>query len=92
MEIARVYKTSRAKLPIFAEFINRQPELLQRSIVFVETMEYGEEVLEIIHQIHPHFHTYFSGEDAETLKRFAQGDLECLVTCHRLSKESMSSP
>ena len=28
----------------------------------------------------------YSGEQKETLSRFARGDLECLVTCHRLSE------
>lgn len=86
IEIARVYKTSPAKLPVFATFIAQHQDLLKRCIVFVETMEYGESVLDIIHKYRPDFHTYFSGEDAETLKRFAYGELECLVTCHRLSE------
>ena len=86
IEIARVYKTSRAKLPIFDEFIHENRQLLERCIVFVETQEYGYEVLEIIHKYRSDFHTYFSGEESETLKRFARGELECLVTCHRVSE------
>lgn len=86
IEIARVYKTSPAKIPVFATFIASHQELLKRCIVFVETMEYGEAVLDIIHKYRPNFHTYFSGEQAETLKRFAHGELECLITCHRLSE------
>jgi superfamily II DNA or RNA helicase/HKD family nuclease len=86
IEISRVYKTSEAKLPIFADFIPTHQQLLQRCIVFVETMEYGNEVLDIIHQYRADFHTYFSGEEANTLRRFARGDLECLITCHRLSE------
>jgi superfamily II DNA or RNA helicase len=85
-EIANVYKTSRAKLPVFARFIERNQQLLERSIVFVETQEYGNEVLEIIHRYRSDFHTYFSGEESETLKRFARGELECLITCHRVSE------
>lgn len=86
IEIARVYKTSTAKLPVFATFIAQHQDLLKRCIIFVETMEYGESVLDIIHKYRPDFHTYFSGEDADTLKRFAFGELECLITCHRLSE------
>ncbi|WP_139559688.1 DEAD/DEAH box helicase family protein [Methylotetracoccus oryzae] len=85
-EIAKVYKTSKAKIPPFREFIALRPDLLNRCIVFVETKEYGEEVLEIIHSHHHEFHTYFAEEDSETLKRFANGELECLLTCHRLSE------
>ena len=62
-DLARVYKTSRAKLPVFAEFLKRQPEALERCIIFVETMEYGIEVLKIIHDYEADFHTYFGGEE-----------------------------
>ena len=86
IEIARVYKTSKAKLPIFDTFIRDNRHLLERCIVFVETQEYGNEVLEIIHKYRSDFHTYFSGEDSVTLKRFARGELECLITCHRVSE------
>ncbi|MEQ8829864.1 MAG: DEAD/DEAH box helicase family protein [Alphaproteobacteria bacterium] len=86
IEIARVYKTSEAKLPVFAEFIKDHQEILKRSIVFTETMEYGQTVLDIVHKYRPDFHTYYSGEQADTLRKFARGELECLITCHRLSE------
>ncbi|MGD9537116.1 MAG: DEAD/DEAH box helicase family protein [Alphaproteobacteria bacterium] len=86
IEIARVHKTSDAKLPVFADFIKDHQDLLKRCIVFAETMEYGASVLEIVHRYRADFHTYFSGEDADTLKKFARGELECLITCHRLSE------
>ena len=86
IEIARVYKTSKAKLPVFDNFIRENQHLLQRCIVFVETQEYGDEVTEIIHKYRSDFHTYFSGEESKILKRFARGELECLITCHRVSE------
>ena len=86
IELARVYKTSAAKLPVFTNFVRDHQHLLERCIVFTETMEYGRSVLEIVHEHRPDFHTYFSGEEQSTLQRFARGDLECLITCHRLSE------
>lgn len=86
IEIARVYKTSEAKLPVFADFIKDHEDLLRRCIIFTETMEYGDAVLDIVHKYRPDFHTYYSGEQADTLRKFARGDLECLITCHRLSE------
>ena len=38
IEIARVHKTSLAKLPVFQGYISRRPDLLRRCIVFSETM------------------------------------------------------
>lgn len=85
-ELARVYKTAEEKVPRFKEFIASAPDVLQRCIVFVETMEYGEQVANSIHAVRPDFHTYFSGESSDVLKRFATEELECLITCHRLSE------
>ena len=86
MKIAQVYKTAESKLPVFSDFVKNHQELLQRCIVFTETQEFGNRILDVIHQYRPDFHTYYVGEDSKTLERFARGDLECLVTCHRLSE------
>ena len=85
-DLARVHKTSLAKIPPFEEFIARRPGLLRRCIVFVETREYGEAVLPIIHRYRADFHTYYADEDSETLAKFARGEIECLVSCHKLSE------
>lgn len=86
IELARVHKTSEAKLPVFRDFLEENPELLERCLIFVETREYGEKVLEIVHDFRYDFHTYFAAEESAVLERFAQGELECLLTCHRLSE------
>jgi len=84
--ISKVYKLSKAKLPLFDDFILKNQQFLKRSIIFVEEMKYGEEVLEIIHQYRSDFHTYYADDEVETLKKFATGELECLVTCHKVSE------
>ena len=86
IRIAHIYKTSEAKLPVFEEFIANHQDLLRRCIIFTETVDYGQNVLENVHRYRSDFHTYFSGEDQLTLRRFAEGELECLITCHRLSE------
>lgn len=85
-EIARIRKLSREKLPPFAELVNRRPEILERSLIFVETAEYGFEVQEILMQAGIDYHTYYAGDDRENLQRFARGELSCLITCHRISE------
>ena len=86
MALARVYKLSREKLSPFKEFLQSHPDVLKRCIIFVETKEYGEEVTNIIHRYRNDYHTYFAENDSEVLSRFGRGELECLVTCHRLSE------
>jgi superfamily II DNA or RNA helicase len=86
IDLSKVHKTSLAKLPVFAAFLETRGRLLERCIIFVETQEYGDAVLRIVHRHRHDFHTYFTGEESETLRRFAIGDIECLLTCHRLSE------
>jgi len=86
IRMSRVVKTSVAKIPVFSEYIRHQPDLLRRCIIFVETVEYGEQVYDLVHRIRPDYHTYFAGDDPEVLNRFSRGELECLITCHRLSE------
>ena len=86
IEIAKVYKISLVKVPLFRSFIAAHPDLLRRCIIFVETKEYGGMILEIVHLHRTDFHTYFAEDESETLRRFARAELECLLTCHRLSE------
>mgnify|MGYP001571493121 CR=1 FL=1 len=83
--ISRVYKLSPAKLPVFDSFIATNQQLLKRCLIFVEEKEYGEQVLELVHKYRRDFHSYFADDEASKLHDFARGDLECLVTCHKLS-------
>lgn len=84
--LARVYKTSIEKIPVFQEFLKQNPEVLQRSLIFVAEKEYGENILPIIHNYIYDFHTYFAEDDRENLVLFAGGNISCLITCHRLSE------
>ena len=84
--LAHVYKTSMAKIPVFDDFLTGNEELLERCVVFVETRDYGEAVLRVVHRFRHDFHTYYGGQDSDVLDRFARGELECLLTCHRLSE------
>jgi superfamily II DNA or RNA helicase len=84
--LAAVYKQSRAKLPVFEEYLETRPNLLERCILFADTMEYGREVGGIVHEYVDDYKTFFSEEDQSTLDKFARSDLSSLITCHRLSE------
>ena len=86
IKLAAVYKRSRAKLPIFEEYLAKRPKLLERCILFADTMEYGREVGAIVHDHIDDYKTFFSDEDQSTLDTFAKNNLSCLITCHRLSE------
>ncbi len=85
-EIAKVYKTAEAKPEVFEEHLKGFPEILNRSIVFVETIEYGERILASIHRRTHRYRTYYADDDRDHLIAFARGDIDCLITCHRISQ------
>jgi superfamily II DNA or RNA helicase len=85
-DLARVRKVSKAKLPLLEDFVKVHPEALDRAIIFVETQEYGKLVQERIIRINQAFHTYFGEDDRKNLVRFATGDINCLITCKRISE------
>ena len=84
--LADVKKASRQKLPVLREFLESRPHVLERSLVFVPTKAYGEIVQRIISDYTDDFHPYFTGDHRDNLQRFADGQLSCLLTCHRLSE------
>ncbi len=85
-EIARIRKLSKEKLPPFADLVAERPEILHRSLIFVETAEYGLLVQDILMSTGIDFHTYYADDDRANLGRFARGELDCLITCHRISE------
>lgn len=85
-DIARVRKLTIEKIPPFREYVRQHPGALKRCIIFVETAEYGALVQPILMDLHVDFHTYYQDDDRGNLQRFAGGDLQCLLTCHRISE------
>lgn len=85
-DIARIRKLSKEKIPPFSTYVRAHPEVLQRSLIFVETAEYGLLVQDILMDLHIDFHTYYGDDDRTNLSRFARGELDCLITCHRISE------
>lgn len=85
-DLARIRKLSKEKLPPFDTYAHSHREVLQRSLIFVETAEYGLLVQDVLMDLHIDFHTYYGDDDRNNLARFARGELGCLLTCHRISE------
>lgn len=85
-EIAFIRKVTPEKIEPFREYVAAHPEVLDRSIIFVETAEYGALVQPILMEQRTDFHTYYQDDDRENLRLFASGGLQCLLTCHRISE------
>lgn len=85
-EVARVRKLSAEKIPVFRAFLEQRPSILDRTIIFVETADYGLLVQQAIINHSADFHTYYAEDDRANLIKFARGEIDCLITCRRISE------
>lgn len=86
MDLAKVKKLSREKIPKFDAYVDRHPEILERCIIFVEEATYGALLQDRLTRLGVKFHTYYGGDDGENLNRFARGELDCIIACKRISE------
>lgn len=85
-QLAAVHKTAEAKPGVFADLLAARPEVLKHTIVFVHTREYGNSLLDLIHRYTSRYSTYYGDDERSRLVAFAHGELDCLITCHRISQ------
>ena len=85
-QLALVNKTAVNKLEEFESLISQRPELLQKCIIFVQTMEYGAKLQEILVRYSDKYHTYYADDEKINLEIFAAGKIDCLLTCKKVSE------
>lgn len=86
IQISRIFKTAERKPQVFLEYLSKSPEILLSTIIFVEEREYGNRILEMIHDFTHLYRTYYSEDDSQNLIDFAKGKIDCLITCHRIAQ------
>jgi len=90
MAISNVTKLAENKLLAFDHYLkNNGTQFLDRSIIFVHSMEFGREVMRILndHQFTGINHLFEDGDATATnLQRIANGTITCLITCHKASQ------
>lgn len=89
-EIARdlsdVYKTAEYKPLEFKKYLQNHSDCLKNCIIFVANKSYGEQILEIIHQYTNSYKTYYDTDGTEYLEQFSRGEIDTLITCHKISQ------
>jgi superfamily II DNA or RNA helicase len=84
---ASVFKGSRNKIPVFMKWLAKENIALTRSLVFVEDTAFGEELMEKLNKAgYTNFSKFFQGDEDWNLNQFANGNLDYLVSCHRISE------
>jgi superfamily II DNA or RNA helicase len=86
IELARVYKTAEQKPGAFAVYLAGRKDILESCVVFVDDRAYGDKVLAVIAGYTYRYRTYYAEDDRENLMRFAAREIDCLITCHRISQ------
>jgi len=84
--LAKVRKTSEEKLPVFREYLEKNPDVLEDALIFVETKEYGHKVQKIIHDHTKSYRTYYGEDPEETLEAFSNGEIDTLVSSKAISE------
>jgi len=86
MMLARVRKESEEKLPVFERYLEKNTDVLEDCLIFVETKEYGKKVQEIIHEHTKRYRTYYGEDDEKNLVDFSNGEISTLVTSKAISE------
>lgn len=85
LQLSKVSKLCPTKIPLFVNYVRTHPAVLESTIIFVETQEYGEAVQREIIHYQPNYRTYYAEDDVEALEAFRGREVACLLTCHRIS-------
>lgn len=85
-QLALVNKTAINKIDEFEKLISSRLELLQKCIIFVQTMEYGLKLQEVLIKYTDKYHTYYADDEKYNLVNFAEGKINCLLTCKKVSE------
>ena len=85
-QLALVNKTAVNKIEEFEQLVASRPELLRKCIIFVQTMEYGVRLQEVLIRYTDKYHTYYADDEKYNLINFSEGKIECLLTCKKVSE------
>lgn len=85
-DLAKVNKTACQKIPLFEELMIKRPDLLEHCIMFVETRQYGLDLQKMLVRHMCNYHTYYSEDMKDNLNKFANGQINCLITCKKISE------
>ncbi|ODR83292.1 hypothetical protein BG842_14065 [Haladaptatus sp. W1] len=86
MMLARVRKESEEKLPPFKRLLEKNPDVLEACLIFVETKKYGKKVQDIIHDYTKSYRTYYGEDDEQNLDDFSKGKISTLVSSRAISE------
>lgn len=85
-KLSFINKTAVDKIRQFDRFIASRKELLEKCIIFVQSMEYGLLLQDVLSKYTDRYHTYYADDEKINLENFAAGKISCLLTCKKVSE------
>lgn len=85
-QLSMVNKTAINKIDEFEALVSKNPALLKKCIFFVQTKDYGEILQDVLVKYTDRYHTYYADDEKSHLDDFAEGRIECLLTCKKISE------
>jgi superfamily II DNA or RNA helicase len=85
-ELSKVYKTAEFKPAVFSHYLGSNASCLNGCILFVEERAYGERILPLLHNAGVRYRTYYADDEREHLRLFGMGEIDCVLTCHKISQ------
>ena len=85
MAIADVRKNAKNKIEVFEKKIDKLIPYLNRSFIFADETDYGDNLLNIlIHKLD--VRTHYGDNDKDNLARFSEGKINCIINVMKLSQ------
>ena len=75
-QLARINKIAIDKIDEFESFISHNTDLLKKSIIFVQEMEYGIKLQDVLVKYTDRYHTYYADDEKSNLDDFAEGKID----------------
>lgn len=85
-QLSMVNKTAVNKIDEFEVIVTKDPTLLKKCIIFVQTKDYGELLQDVLVKYTDRYHTYYADDEKTNLDAFADGKIDCLLTCKKISE------
>ena len=85
-KLSFINKTAIDKISQFDSFIASRTELLEKCIIFVQSMDYGLLLQDVLSKYTDRYHTYYADDEKKNLENFADGKISCLLTCKKVSE------
>lgn len=85
-KLSFINKTAIDKISQFDSFIASRTELLEKCIIFVQSMDYGLLLQNVLSKYTDRYHTYYADDEKKNLENFADGKISCLLTCKKVSE------